>query len=193
VIARHVSRETALREGWGGSAKFLQFWLLLGWRWFGPRETTLRNELCIDAISFGSRPPTCREGLHLGRPQLSCRTTCAFKQRPQLPFLTTGGLEADQRAHQDGEIDKAAMPRWRIGQPQPFAIEQTIDVQPIMANIYPNDPCVCCFGHALFVLFRDPEWPHSTVRGDEERRCWRAKKRGQATRLRRQTPPGQKS
>ena len=54
-----------------------------------------------------------------------------------------------------------------------------MNIQPIAADIYAGDPILCYRIHVLFLLIRGPIWPHATVRDDEKRRGWLAKKRGQ--------------
>src|SRR6056297_1356114 len=98
-----------------------------------------RNKLRVDPVGFGTRAPAGRESLDLRRRQLPGHHTCAIKDGPQTSFLTAGCLEADQGAHRARQIDKAVVPYLRIGQPQPLAVWQAMNIQPVAADIYSND------------------------------------------------------
>ena len=83
-------------------------------------------------------------------------------------------------------VPSMQMTFFRVWQAQPLAIWQTMNVQPVAADIYANDRSLCYRIRVLFILIRGPIWPHATVRDDEERRCWLASKRGQTHKA--QTP-----
>jgi hypothetical protein len=55
-----------------------------------------------------------------------------------------------------------------VGQALSLPTWQTMNVQPIAADIYANDCSLCYRIHVLFLLLRSPDRLLSTVRDDEE-------------------------
>ena len=104
-----------------------------------PERHELRDEFRIDPVGFRPRAPAGGKGLDLVGWQLPRCDTGRVKSRPQPPFLTARRFKTHHRASLQRQFNDLPMARIRIRQPTPRTRRQTVNVQPIAADIYAND------------------------------------------------------
>ena len=86
-----------------------------------PEGHEARNEFRVDPVGLGACAPGRGEGLDLGGRQLPGRNPSSVKGGPQTPFLSTSGLEANQRARFTSELSDLLVPFNLVRQPRMLA------------------------------------------------------------------------
>lgn len=114
------------------------------------------NEFGVDPIGLDASSKAACECLDLGRSNLSGLDTGAIEHRPESPFQPSGRLKACDGIAFFSELRHDGMTSIVVCQSKALAIGQTMDVKPIAAHFYPDDPPMSYILHALLLLVRGP-------------------------------------
>ena len=101
-----------------------------------------RDEFRVDPIRLGPCASAGSECFDLCRWQLPGRDPGTVKGGPQSPLLPAGSLEANQCAQFKSELGDLLVTFKLVRQSRALAFRQTVNIQPIAADIYPDDPCL---------------------------------------------------
>ena len=99
-----------------------------------------RDEFRIDPVGLGACAPARGEGLDLGGRQLPARDPGSVKGGPQKPFLSPSGFEANQGARFKSESSDLLVTFCLVWQPHALAFWHSVNVRPIAADVYANNP-----------------------------------------------------